>query len=306
MRVLLVHHRQVIEDVLAVLVHPADAVLDDHRDLVRECRIVRQQIRHRERQHVAVAVLMLQSLARERRAPRRAAEEKAARAHVRRRPDEIRHPLESEHRVVNEKRNRVHAVRRVRRARGDERRNRPRLRDPFLENLAVLRFVVVEQHVAIDRLVLLPHARIDSHRAEERFHAERPRFVRHDRHDQVADFRILQHLAQHPHERHRRRNVAPAAALQKLLEQLVVVRSDRLRAHVPLRNVAAQRRAPFSQIANLLAVLRRTIEGHVHAFFIVQRNTEARTENPQLLLVHLLLLVRDVLALRPLRRVRSP
>ena len=68
--------------------------------------------------------------------------------------------LEAEHRIVNEKRNRGHADIGVRRSRSRKRSHRAGLRDAFFENLAVLRFFVVHQHVAIDRLIkLAPAAR---------------------------------------------------------------------------------------------------------------------------------------------------
>ncbi len=76
--VLLVHHRDVVEDVLLLLVHPADALLDDHRDLVSECRVVRHAVGITDREHVAVAVLVLQPFPRQRRPAGGAPEEEPA------------------------------------------------------------------------------------------------------------------------------------------------------------------------------------------------------------------------------------
>ena len=90
---------------------------------------------------------------------------------------------------------------------------------PFFEDLAVLRFLVVEQRVHVDRLVELADVRVDADRAEQRFHAERARLVGDDRHDQLADLLVAQQLRQHPHEHHRRRGLAPVGALVELLEQ---------------------------------------------------------------------------------------
>ena len=54
-----VGHREVIEDGFLIDVHPLDAILNDNGDLIRERRIVSQQVRHRQRQHMAVTILML-------------------------------------------------------------------------------------------------------------------------------------------------------------------------------------------------------------------------------------------------------
>ena len=117
----LVHHRDVVKDALAIHVHALDAVLDDHGNLVCERRIVGHQVGHRQRQHVAVAVLMLQSFARQRSASRRATQQESAAAHVARCPHQIADALQPEHRIENKKRDGVDAVCRIRRAGGDER-----------------------------------------------------------------------------------------------------------------------------------------------------------------------------------------
>ena len=76
----------------------------------------------------AVAVLMLQPFAVQRRPPGGRAEQKSFCLAVARQPDQIADALEAEHRVVNVKRDHVDAEMRVSRARGDERRHRRRLR----------------------------------------------------------------------------------------------------------------------------------------------------------------------------------
>ena len=104
---------------------------------------------------MAVAVLMLEALARQRGPPGRPAEEEPARARIAGCPDEIPDPLEPEHRIEDEEGDRVHAVRRVRRTGRDERRHRSGFGDAFLENLAVRRFLVIKERVHVDRLVQL-------------------------------------------------------------------------------------------------------------------------------------------------------
>jgi hypothetical protein len=104
---------------------------------------------------LAVAVLVLQTLARERRAAGGRAEQEAARAHVACGPHEVADALEAEHRVVDVEGD--HVVRRVRvRGRGrDPRAHRTRLVDAFLEDLALLVLTVREQLVRVLRRVQL-------------------------------------------------------------------------------------------------------------------------------------------------------
>jgi hypothetical protein len=91
---------------------------------------------------------------------------------------------------------------------------------PFLENLAVGRFLVIEQRIHVDRLVGLADVRVDADGAEQRLHAEGARFVGDDRDDQPPELLVAQHLRQQPHEHHRRRRLAPLGALVELLEEL--------------------------------------------------------------------------------------
>ena len=85
---------------------------------------------------------MLQAFAVERGAAGRAAEHEALGPRVGGGPDQVADPLEAEHRVVDEHRDHVHAVRRVGGAGGDERRHRAGFGDAFFEQLAVFRFLV--------------------------------------------------------------------------------------------------------------------------------------------------------------------
>src|SRR6185295_17426230 len=104
---------------------------------------------------------------------------------------QVTDPLEAEHRIVNEKRNGRDTDVGVSGSSGGERSHRASLGNAFFENLAVLRFFVVHQYVAIDGLIKLAPARVDSAFAEHRFHAERARFVGDNRHYVLADVRLL-------------------------------------------------------------------------------------------------------------------
>ena len=103
-----------------------------------------------------MAVLVLEALAEQRRAPGGGAEEEAAGAGVGGLPDEVADPLEAEHRIEGEERHHRHAAGGVARAGRDPRRQRPGLGDALLEDLAVLRLHVREEEVVVDRLVELP------------------------------------------------------------------------------------------------------------------------------------------------------
>ena len=126
--VVLVHHGDVVEDVLLFLKHPAQAVMDDHRQFVVEGRVVGDAVRDHRRLHVAVAVLVLQALAVQRRAAGGAAEQEAARRGVAGRPGQVADALEAEHRVVDVERDHRHVGGAVRRRGGDPgaRMRRPR------------------------------------------------------------------------------------------------------------------------------------------------------------------------------------
>ena len=75
--VLFVHDGDVVEDVFTVLIHPADTIFDNDRQLVGERRVIGSQIRHRKGEHVAIAILVLQSFAGERGAPGGTAKQEA-------------------------------------------------------------------------------------------------------------------------------------------------------------------------------------------------------------------------------------
>ena len=67
LRVVFVHHRQVVVDVFLVFHHALEAMLDDHGQFVAEGRVVRDAVGDGRGQDVAVAVFVLQAFAVERR-----------------------------------------------------------------------------------------------------------------------------------------------------------------------------------------------------------------------------------------------
>src|SRR5579862_1513407 len=115
---------------------------------------------------MAVAILVLQAFTGECGASGSAAQKESAATHVGRGPDQIADPLKSKHGIINKEGNRVDSMIGVCGAGGDERRNRSRFGDAFFENLSVLRFLVVEQRVHVDRFIELANTRIDAYLTE--------------------------------------------------------------------------------------------------------------------------------------------
>ncbi len=117
--VVLVHDGDVVEHVFLFFHHAAQAVTDDHRHFVTEGRVVRQAVRNRGRDDMAVAVFVLQAFAVQRGAAGGAAHQEAARTDVAGQPDQVAHALHAEHRVEGVERHHGAVVRRVRGRCGD-------------------------------------------------------------------------------------------------------------------------------------------------------------------------------------------
>ena len=191
------------DDVLRVLaVHPLEAGLHDVADLVGERRVVVHDRRVGRREQRRVAVGVLQALTGERGATGGGADQEAARELVGHRPDRVAGALEPEHRVEDVERDHVLAVRGVRRARGGRRGHRAGLGDALVEHLALRRLLVGEQHIAVDRLVLLPGRVVDLRAREHRVHAEGAVLVRRDRHEALADLGVLHPVLEQPDDGH--------------------------------------------------------------------------------------------------------
>ena len=118
-------------------------------------------------------VLVLQPLAVQRRAAGRGADQEPARAAVARRPGEVADPLEAEHGVEDVERHHRDAVVRVRGRRRDPRRERARLVDALLQDLAVLILAVEHEVLGVLGLVELADLGEDAELAEHPLHPER-------------------------------------------------------------------------------------------------------------------------------------
>ena len=217
----LVVERQVVDDVLVLQPHAAQAVADDRRHLVGEGRVVGLGGRVDRGQQEAVAVLVLEALAEQRGAPRGGAEQEAPGPGVARLPDEVADPLPAEHRVEGEERHHRHALGRVAGAGGDEAGHRAGLGDALLEDLPALALLVRQQQGVVDGLVLLALRRVDPELLEQRVHAEGAGLVRDDRHDARAELRVAAEVAQQAGERGGGGRRLLARAGQHLVEGLL-------------------------------------------------------------------------------------
>ncbi|EPJ37408.1 putative Pyruvate dehydrogenase E1 component [Streptomyces afghaniensis 772] len=258
---------QVVEDVLVLTrgrlaVHPAQTVLDDDRDLVRERRVVRQRRRVRRGDDGGVAVGVLEALTGQRRAARRGADEEAAAELVAELPHLVGRALPAEHRVEDVERDHRLAVRRVRRRGGDEVGHRTGLGDPLVEDLAVLGLLVVHQLVAVDRLVRLALGRVDAQGREEALHTEGARLVRDDRHPALAGLLVADQVLDQADERHRRRHVLRTRALVEGRERLLRRGGQRRdRVDAAGRGRTAEGGTPLLEVADLGGVGARVAVG---------------------------------------------
>src|SRR6267143_1199198 len=295
-RVVLVHHGQVVVDVLLRRHHPAQPVLDDHRQLVLEGGIVADAVRDGAGDDVAVAVLVLQAFAVQRRPARGPADQEPARAHVPSGPGEVADALEAEHRIEEVDGDHLRAIGAVRGPGGDPRAERSGLVDPLLQDLPVLGLLVEHQLVGILGPVELADVRVDAVLAEHALHSERAGFVRDDGNYARADALVPQHRSEDADERHGGGQLALAAALELGVEHGERGRWQRFGLAPPARDPSAQLLDALPQPLHLRAVLGRAVEGDLLQIFVLDREVEAVAEGADQVRLHLLRLVGDVLA----------
>ena len=172
LRVILVEHGDVVVDVFLLDIHPAQAVVDDHRQLVVVGRVVGHTAGNHRGQYVAVAIVVLQAFAHQRGATGGGTEQETAGARIGGGPGQVPDPLQAEHRIEDVERNRGQTVVAVCGAGSDPRTDRAGFVDAFLQDLAILGFLVVAQLARILRGVKLAQAGMDADLAEQAFHAE--------------------------------------------------------------------------------------------------------------------------------------
>ena len=205
--------------------------------------------------------------------------------------------LEPEHRVEDEERDHLLAVRRVRRRRGHPRRHRARFVDAFLQDLARLVLAVPHQLIGVLRTVELPERLIHADLAEHPFHAERAGFVGDDRHQARADDLVANQRAERAQVGHRGRDLAFAAVFEQRLERVELGHRQRLldvaAAHRRCRR-ARPRRSRRYFISGLFSPGRIVRD----VFDLPCRRSESRSGRGtcELIFGELLRVVRDVLA----------
>src|ERR1700733_14018212 len=305
LQVVLVHQRDVIENALLLHVHAAHAVVDDDGQLVGERRVIGHAVGNRARDQLAVAVLVLQPLAGERGATGGGAQQEAARLDIPGGPDEIPDALEAEHRIEDIERHHVDAVIAVGGAGGHPRAQRAGLVDALLDHLPLLVLAVGHQGLGVLRRIQLADGGIDADLAEQPFHAEGARLVRHDRHDVAADVLVLEQHGEHAHERHGGGDLALPGALEQRRERLQRRHHQRRRGAPALRQGGAEGCAFLADIARLVGILVGLAERQAGQILVRDRDVEAIAEDAQVLLGEFLLLMRHHLSLAALAEAEA-
>ena len=297
LRVVFVHQRDVIEHVLLLDQHLADAGIDDDGQLARERRVVGLAVGDGRGDQVAGPVLVLQPFAAERGAPGRRSQQEAARALIGGRPDLVAHALKTEHRVVDVERQHRQPVHAVAGGCGGPAGQRAGLADAFFQDLAIGGFAVTQDGVDVFGRVALADAGIDADLLEQIGHAEGARLVRHDGHHARAERLVFQERAQHADEGHRGAHLL-AIGCQR---ELGVAPQGRHGHHVAGRlapwHGTAEGFAVGVQVAHFDTVIGRLVERQRGGLLVAERQIEAVAKADQVGVLELLVRVRGHLAL---------
>ena len=275
--------------------HAAHTVLHNDCQLVSKGWVICDTVGDGRCHQMAVAILVLQAFAVKRGATRCATDQEAASAHVASRPRQIANTLEAEHRVVNKERYGCNAVVGIGSRGGNPVCHAARFVNAFLQDLAGLVFLVEHQLFGILRGVELAHLGENTELAEQAFHTKGARFVRHDRHNQLADIFVFYQNAEHAHKRHGGGNFACFGTFEQYFKRRKrrnLQRCCNRFAH----GYGAHYLAAFTQIGHFQAVFRRADKRQIRQLFIGHRNVEAITEMTQCLNIDLLLLMGNILA----------
>ena len=130
--IVLIHHRNIVEDILLLLVHTAHAILNNHCQFVTVGGVIGNTVGDGASKDMAMPILMLQPLSIECSSPSSTANHKATRLHITCSPRQITNALKAKHRVVDIERHHVDAMVGVGGGRSHPLRHRTRLVDPLL------------------------------------------------------------------------------------------------------------------------------------------------------------------------------
>ena len=240
---------------------------------------------------------MLQTFAAQGGAPGRRPQQETPGALVGGGPDQITDTLETEHRVVDIKRQHAQAVDRVAGCRRHPGADGAGLADTFFEYLPVGGFAVTEDRANIFRLIALADTGIDADLAKQIGHAEGACLVGDDGDNARPQLFVFEQIAEHAYKGH---GGGHFLAIGLRCKPTVAVDGGN-RHHrcitVAHRQAAAQFLATLTQIAHLGAVIGRFVETQRSNLLIRQRQLEAVAKGDQRCGVEFLLLVGGHLAL---------
>ena len=296
MGIVLVHEGDVEEHILLLAHHPLQTGVDDHRDLMRERRVIGHAIGDHGGQDVAVTILVLQTLAIERGSACRATQQETACTHVSRSPGQVADALQTEHGVVDVERDHDPVVGGIAGRSRNPGTHATGLVDPLLKNLALDVLAVVHHLIAVHRLVLLGLDGIDTDLTEQTLHTEGPRLVNEDGHHPGTKFLVAQQLRQTTHIRLGRGNLATfGCRLQRRLEHFERRHRELLvRACPTIGQIATQRLSALMEILHLGCVLGRLVKRNVMQMGILDGDAETVAELVHRHVIELLGLVRRI------------
>ena len=305
--IVFIEQREVVKDVVLALHHALESMLQDDAHLVRKGRVIADAVGNRAGQDVAVPVFMLQTLAVERGAPRRAAQQKATGLHVTGGPGQVAHALKAKHRVIDIERQHDAITGAVAGSCGNPAAHAAGFVDAFLQDLTLDVFLVIHHLLFIDRRVLLAGRVVNTDLAKQALHAEGAGFIDQNRHHARAERLVAQQGGEKTHIGLRRRYLAPLGGrLHHRLEH-VQRRHGKLLVGLgaTVRQVAAQRLAPLVQVAHLGRIVSRLVERNIGDLAVGHRDVKAVTEDLDVFIGELLGLVHIVLALAALAHAKT-
>src|SRR5690625_5781651 len=124
--VVLVHEGDIQENILLVVHHAPQTVLENHSDLMGKGGVVANAVRYHRSLYMTVPIFVLQTLAMKCGAPRRTAQNKATGLHVASCPGQIAKALETKHQAINKEGDQKDVVTRIRRGRGNPKAKHPK------------------------------------------------------------------------------------------------------------------------------------------------------------------------------------
>mmetsp|Transcript_48252 Transcript_48252/g.104994 ORF Transcript_48252/g.104994 Transcript_48252/m.104994 type:complete len:299 (-) Transcript_48252:1673-2569(-) len=213
-QVLVVDH-DIVDHILVLAPHLIHSVLNDRAHLPGESGIPSSYCRAGSGGQQGMAVLVLQALAVQGGPPRGRAHQEAPAPSVRSLPDQVCHPLPSEHGVVYEEREGGGVLAGVGGPSSNPSRHSTGLTDPLLQQLAVRGLGVLEHLCVILRHVVLAGGGVDLELLEETLETESTSLISDNGDDALAELPGLHHAPQQLTPGHGRGHGACRALVQE-------------------------------------------------------------------------------------------